>query len=288
MSKHLTLQLHLQEEAVTCDFASSFIPIPRGRRPNPITDYFESTSTLVRKIIDTKYADDSEVLGLLVLGVISSAEFYFRNILGAVSELCPICVTHTESIEVMSGAAVVYADAGYALSMASLEHESLADSKRLIAQIARFSNLKISENSSVKKALDDFELLCELRHCFVHAKGFVGIKAARALGGQRRIAKVIVKRDQALDFIKLAHNAVRAVNHFLGNELLNRWIDKDVLVGEWSNDRKLFLPYWALFAKTGEDQFDGSPNKAYSKLRPLLRRRRQAMAARVAGQGGAV
>ena len=280
MSDHVSLVLHHPEETIECDFKAVLEPYPGPSANNPITDYFATTSSLVKKIVDTKYGNDAEVLGLLVLGVLSAAEFYFRSVLSDVSRVCPVCVNHMEAVNVPAGSFAFYANSGFSSSMSAFEHESLADSKKIAAEIKRFVGLACSDNSSVKKALDDFELLCELRHCFVHTRGFVGLKAARAIGAPRSLHKILIKQSQALEFIKLSHNAVRAVNHYLSKELLNRWIDRDVLAGRWSVDKKLFTRYINLFSKSGEDSYGGLANAAYAAVRPSIIKRRKAMAAK--------
>ena len=282
MSNHITLNLHYPEETVTCDFPSALTEFPKTNSSlNPITDYFSTTASLVTKIVDTKYANDAEVLGLLVLGVVSCAEFYFRSVLSRLTQTCPLCERLTESLNIPAGSIAFYAGSGFAPTMSAFEHESLADSKKISAEIKRFVGVSCGDNSSVKAALDDFELLCELRHCFVHARGFAGLKAVKAIGGPRSLQKVLIERNQALDFIKLSHNAVRAVNRYLSDEVLNRWIDKDVLLGTWTQDRKRFTSYVDLFVKTGEDSYGGSPQTIYAAVRPVIIKRKQAIAAKV-------
>ena len=281
MSKHVALTLHLPEETVACDFPAALVAYPPGTTINPITDYFTTTGNLVRKIVDTKYSNDAEILGLLVLGVVSCAEFYFRSILSQITRICPICEAHTEALNIPVGSFAFYASSGLPHVMSAFEHESLADSKKISGEVKRFANLSCMDDSSVKKALDDFELLCELRHCFVHARGFAGLKAVRAMGGTRTLQKVLVKQQQALDFIKLSHNAVRAINRFLSEGTLDRWIDNDVVVGEWAQDKELFGRYLNLFGKRGEDAYSGSAAQAYAQVRPVILRRKQAIAARV-------
>ncbi len=280
MSDHVILTMHLPEETVDCNFAGAVVPYPGPPTNNPITDYFATTGGLVIKIVDTKYGNDSEVLGLLVLGVLSAAEFYFRSVLSELSRMCPVCVSHTEALNIPAGSFSFYSKSGLPSAMSAFEHESLADSKRIVSEIKRFAGITCPDNSSVKKALDDFELLCELRHCFVHARGFVGLKAARALGVPRSLQKILIQQTQALDFIKLSHNAVRAVNHHLSKEILNRWIDRDVLVGKWTSDKRLFSQYVGLFTKNGEDSFSGVASKAYATVRPVILKRQQAIAAK--------
>lgn len=280
MSDHVSLTLHQPEETVECDFSAAVVPYPGPSTNNPIADYFATTGGLVKKIVDTKYGNDSEILGLLVLGVLSAAEFYFRSVLSEVARMCPVCVTHTEAVNIPAGSFAFYSQSGFPSAMSAFEHESLADSKRITTEIKRFVGVACSDNSSVKKALDDFELLCELRHCFVHARGFVGLKAARAIGAPRSLHKILIKQTQALDFIKLSHNAVRAVNHYLSKEILNRWIDRDVLVGKWASDKELFTQYVRLFVKSGEDSYGGVANRAYAVVRPVILKRQQALAAK--------
>lgn len=282
MSKHVSLTLHYPEETVECDFTAALSVFPQFKvLPNPITDYFATTASLVKKIVDTKYANDAEILGLLVLGVVSSAEFYFRSILSELSDACPLCQHHTEAMTIPAGSQAFYAGSGFHPMMSAFEHESLADSKKIVGEIKRFVGLSCGGNTSVKKALDDFELLCELRHCFVHARGFAGLKAVRAIGGPRNLHKVLIGQSQALDFIKLSHNAVRAVNKYLSEEILDRWIEKDVLVGKWSDDKKAFTRYVELFTKRNETNFDGSLKTAYATVRPAIVKRRQGIAAKV-------
>jgi len=281
VSSHVTLSLHQPEETVDCDFPAALVSYPPGSTINPITDYFVTTGNLIKKIVDTKYSNDAEILGLLVLGVVSCAEFYFKSVLSQLTRVCPICESHTEALNIPIGSIAFYAQSGFPYVMSAFEHESLADSKKISNEVKRFANLTCSDNSSVKKALDDFELLCELRHCFVHARGFAGLKAVRAMGGTRTLQKVLVKQQQALDFIKLSHNAVRAINRFLSEETLNRWIDKDVVVGEWATDKELFGRYLNLFGKSGEDAYSGSAPKAYAQVRPVILKRQQAIAAKV-------
>lgn len=281
MSDHVALSLHRSEEAISCNFDDALVPLPAKVTINPISDYFESTGGLTAKIVSTKYADDSEVLGLLVLGVVSSAEFYFRSIFGELLELCPLCKRHTEAVNIPVGSFAYYESSGYSHAMSAFEHESLADSKKIIAEIKRFSGFNAADDGSVKRALDDFEKLCEIRHCFVHARGFAGLKAARALSDSKRtLQKVLMNQSSALDLIKLSHNAVRAVNRYLANAVVNRWIDRDVLAGEWLVDKPLFERYVHAFFVKSEDAYSSTPYRAYSTVRSAVVRRNQAIAAR--------
>ena len=90
MSKHARLTLHLSEESVSLDASGVLKPFPGVTHANPITVYFSTANRLAQKITQSPYQNDSEILGLLLLGVDSAAEFYFRSVLGVAVSICPV------------------------------------------------------------------------------------------------------------------------------------------------------------------------------------------------------
>jgi hypothetical protein len=281
VSKHVSLRLHEPEEQVQIAIADSVRPVPLGNQLNPISDYFDATSRLKGKILTAAHAEDAELLGLMIVGVISAAEFYFRSVLGRMVQICPLCRRHAESSLVPVGAFSYYESSDYCFVLGSLEHESLADAKRVATSIERLTGFKTNEDSSVVAALLGYETLCEVRHCLAHARGFVGLKGTRALAlEQRNLSKVLVSQEGALELLKLSHNAVRAVNRFLFDALVDRWIDRDVLQGDWVRDRDQFGLAWRAFHVSGEDAFGGNVLVAYAPVRRVVAKRKQAIAAK--------
>lgn len=281
MSKHVALKFHEPEEQLEASLVHAIHRVPAGNRLSPIADYFDTTSRLKGKIIAADYSQDSELLGLMVVGVISAAEFYFRSIMGRMIQICPICARHAESAQVPIGAFGYYGDTDYCFALGAMEHESLADAERVATNIKKLTGFNINGDSSVVAALAGYELLCELRHCVVHARGFVGLKGSRAMGlKQRHLSKVLMQQQGALELLKLSHNAIRAVNRCLLDSLVNRWIDRDILSGDWARDREAFEGVWQSFSLNGEDAFDGNVRSAYVAVRPAIRKRQAAIAAR--------
>lgn len=281
MSKHVSLRLHEPEEQVHVSIADSVKQVPAGNRFNPIADYFDATSRLKGKILTAAYAQDAEVLGLMIVGVISAAEFYFRSILGRMIQICPLCSRLAENAQVPMGSFGYYKGTDYCFALGAMEHESLADADRVANYIKRLTGFKTTDDSSVVAALEGYEALCEVRHCLAHARGFVGLKGSRALGlNERSLSKVLVAQEGALELLKLSHNGVRAVNRFLFDSLVDRWIDRDVLRGDWAEDRALFGLAWRSFLVPGEDAFNGNMRAAYSPVRRVVAKRREAIAAK--------
>jgi hypothetical protein len=281
VSKHVSLRLHSPEEQLDVSLAEAIQQVPVGLQTSPIADYFDATSRLKGKILTATQAYDAELLGLMIIGVISAAEFYFRSILGRTIQICPLCARQAEGAQVPIGAFSFYEDSDYCFALGAMEHESLADALKVAAYINKLTGFKTSDDSSVVAALQGYESLCELRHCLAHARGFVGLKGSRALNlDHRRMSKILVNQNGAFELLKLSHNAVRSVNRFLLDSLVNRWIDRDVLTGAWADDRSRFAMVWRSFSMTGEDGFNGNMRSAYAVVRRSIVKRQQAIAAK--------
>ena len=97
---------------------------------------------------------------------------------------------------------------------------------------------------------------------------------------QRTLSKVLVSQDGALQLLKLSHNGVRAVNRFLLTSLVDRWIDRDVMRGNWTDDKVRFGTAWRAFVVAGEDAFNGNVHAAYLPVRRVVAKRREAIAAK--------
>ena len=120
--------------------------MPVGNKLNPITDYFDATGRLKGKILTAVYAQDAELLGLMIVGVISAAEFYFRTILGHMIQICPLCSRHAESAQIPIGSFDYYAGSDYCFALGAMEHESLADADRVANCIKRLTGFKVTDD----------------------------------------------------------------------------------------------------------------------------------------------
>jgi hypothetical protein len=283
VSKHATLQLHVSEEAVTAQVSDALVPYVPVPGVNPISDYFLTANRLAAKLTTAPYDTDSEVLGLLLLGVVSAAEFYFRTAISMSLEVCPICRRHAESLSVPFGTFEFFSNSVISPSISAFESESLADSQKIKQKCRELTGFNMGDDSSVEAALKEFEILCELRHCLIHVRGVAGLKACRAFGTRRELQKLVVNKAQAFDLLKLSHNAVRATNRFLANSIANRWIDRDVLTGNWATDKQPFTKLVSSFWIRGEDSYQGVAWNAYRPFRKAVLAKQEAIAAKVDG-----
>jgi hypothetical protein len=274
----MSITVNAPEEQLDASLAHLAAKVPTGRVSNPIADYFDTTGRLKLKILGATESSDSELLGLLVVGVVSSAEFYFRSILGRIVQICPLCERNAEVLQVPLGAYEFYRHSNYGFALGALEHVSLADADNVRKWVKSISGFDVKEDSSADATLCGYQSLCGLRHSLVHSRGFIGLKGSRDLGlADRQISKVNLNQSVALESLKLSHNAVRAVNRFLFNRMLSRWVEKGIFRGVWSTDKKLFTAAWDSFVVSGEDGFSGDIRSAYAVVRKPVARRRLAV-----------
>ncbi|WP_414540226.1 hypothetical protein [Stenotrophomonas forensis] len=266
---HGRLNLCDNEEAVDISFPE-FVKIspPTGGSSNPVSEYFSATESLKVKIIEAAGVGDAELFGLLTIGVISSVEYYLRSVLSAIPFLCPVARRHVEMAMVPIGAFDFYGEPSLRRLSACFDHESLADGDKIKKYCEKFTGLKLSGDSSANKTIDDFDTLCEIRHCLVHTRGFVGLKASNSLGLQSRSpSKVVISLSQALEVVKLSHNVVRAINRFLSDGIASRWVDQSYITGDWAEDKKIFEPLVRFFVYSNGT----AATNVYRLYQPFLR-----------------
>lgn len=273
------VNMHKPEETFSVALEGATARHSADASTNPISEYFRTADALVSRLIVPPFKDDPEVLGLLLVGVTSAVEFYFRSILAETRRICPRCRLHIQRMSIPFGAFSYYQNAKLSETMSAIEHESLAEGSRVRNEIKRFTGLDVKGGSSLDAALKQFDQLCTVRHAISHSRGLLGLNNAAELALPTVEARMlIISLPTALEFVKIAHNTVRAVNSFLFEELLFRWISSGSLTGRWRSDKKVFSPLVLAFVKDDENDFSSDPVAAYRRVAPKIRARMAAQA----------
>lgn len=208
---------------------------------------------------------------LILLGVVSEVESFFKQIVGGCVRLCSLC-RQSASKHTIPFAAVDYYqedDIEYAL----VESVSFATSGEILRQTEKLTGLKL-KGSGLNAVIQQFDYVCHLRHAAVHASGILGTGNVREIS-QSSTTKLQVDLNFAKvqGIVAICHNLIREYNRDLFSRLVDRWIDNRVLVGNWQTDRDRFAPAHHLFHSV-EDAFGPSTAyNAYRSLRPILLRR---------------
>lgn len=281
MFSRFGVKLHRPEEAIAPQLATVVVDTSAPSGVNAITAYFDAAEGLIKRILVPPFNSDTEVLGLLLLGVASAAELYFRSALGAAIEICERCQTHAIKLSIPHGAVRYYGTAALPIALGAIEHESLADAGRLRAELKRFTGFEVQKNSSLDIALNQFDLVCEARHAVVHTRGLLGLSGAKELSpGRRVVGQVFITVDVLLELAKITHNTVRAFNRYLFEELLFRWLSNGDLRGSWTVDRIRFSQLVNAYVKTDECDFGTDVHAAYNAVLPNIKARNGAAVSR--------
>ena len=236
---------------------------------SPIDDYYTYVEDLLL-LGDAKKLESTDTLGrLLLLGLVTGVELYFRSILAGVIRVCPVSRRIAADQLVPFGAVDFYGPA--AVEWALFDTYSLAGADEIRTRTRKLLGIELQRaNSSIEAAMNEFDKLCHFRHAAVHARGTLGRGNAVALG----LAEVGANTAVHLTLPTLhaagvaCHSVVRAYNRFVFRKLVERWIGESVLGGTWTSDKARFTELFRLFRsridKTG-------PTNAYHAYRAVAR-----------------
>lgn len=215
----------------------------------------------------------SPIMGrVLLLGLVSSAEFYFRSILAGLIRICPRCREHSAKTMLSLGA--VYYHGINGLGFGVLEATSFSTAGEIRNHTQKFTSFTIPSSGSLAAALQDFDRVCQFRHASVHARGELGAQNIRELGltlkGRHSAHLELAQWHGA---VEVTGNLVRAYNRFLYREVVGSWNDKALLTGDWRRDRKRFQQIFDMFYCARDGLRPRSAYHTYLAIRSAIRKR---------------
>ena len=207
------------------------------------------------------------MLGSLVyLGMVSAVEGYFRSLLRRLILVDPACQHNASTRLVTYGAAVHHAPE--LLPEALLEGLSLASTKTVSAELRSLCNVNVPD--SLQQLFENFEAICQVRHCGIHRFGKLGSQQALRLGMD--IHKPLLEKPLALtvqhlqDIAEALEALIHAINSLCFADILKRTHtagptgrDKERLYQtawqlDWATDQVRFADYYEIFASSSGSQ----------------------------------
>jgi hypothetical protein len=251
---------------------------------SPIDQFFENTLRL-NKLWATKgpeFALEPELGILLLLGYVSAVESYMRALIRRIIDLDPYAQLCCEN-QMLSFAAAMHHKSAM-LPEALLEESVFSGKKGILSAITKFVDVDLNQNKEIIALLDQYDAVCELRHCCVHRFGKLGTKNAVSLGlqGHKRFLEKPLKLGVA-DIGAIA-DLLLTVVRVMNNELFKRILTRTVtgtqkgtvkLGSDWTwnkaRDRIQYRRYYTIFASTKDAQQSPSADDLYERFRTVYR-----------------
>lgn len=238
---------------------------------NPIDAHYKLTEHIVT-LGTPQVLDASITLGrLLLLGLVSGTEMYFRSVLSGTLRICAVSRRSASAQQLSYGSIDYYGTDNLELGL--LENVSFTSANEIKSRIRNLTGLSVDEKSSASAAATEFERLCQLRHAAVHADGRLtrGNAASLGLPAEQRQQVLIVPYAGLQHAAVVCSNTVRSFNRHLYRSLVERWKPNGLFTGDWASDREAFVPLFKLFHSRRDNCGPADAYRAYQSLPQSIR-----------------
>ncbi|HGW4087286.1 TPA: hypothetical protein ACNIDP_005184 [Klebsiella michiganensis] len=201
-----------------------------------------------------------QLANLVVLGLVSSVESYFRCLIRRLLNIDEHSRKHSYSSMLTYGAALHHQK--ILLPEALLENASFTSSANIVKSLNSFIDINLGGYAKIPTLLSvftDYDIICHLRHCVVHRAGLLGSNNALALGFDEY--SELLEKPLAINFSTVQEiavvcdNLVKEVNDKLFADILARTVKEFGWKGDLRSDKIFFKKYFDLFS-------NGSVNNA--------------------------
>ena len=194
---------------------------------------------LTAVVAAAELSDDAiEMLGgQILLGYVSAVEQFLRSTISQMMMVCPLLRRENHDQMVRFGAIDYYSrdQLGFALSEGVSFSEGATIRKQLDARIG----VRVETGSSLENSINEFELLCQVRHSLIHSRGNLNSRNASQLLPLSTQGHHVIQTD--IDSLQsaasVATNLVRDVQLELFRSTIWRWVLKSVVTGDRRKDR---------------------------------------------------
>lgn len=241
--------------------------------PSPIDFYIQSSREIIQFGSPVRLGEMNKLGGLLLLGLISSAEGYFRSVLSAALDICPICKSTAAEKQINLGGVLWHGKEEFRRS--AFEHMSFTSGKDLVSAAKSYLGFDM-KGSIFTSVLKDFDAICHLRHGLIHNAGILPGRNAVQIDIQPYSRPVEICID--FGFLQNAAAAIDSLvvtfNRTLFSEMCARWAGPWRSRADWNpaEERRKFLQIWNIFAcKLERQNRQGkakiTPGKCMEKIR---------------------
>lgn len=208
----------------TRSFASFIRPVPPAAN-SPIDGFLSRIEDLVKVGSPTFFKSNASITTVMLVAAVSETENYFRELFARLLVLCPQSQARSSTRDIKLGSALWFSVGN--MERGAFEHYSFASREAITETLQKYFEIKVDEKSDPWTLLQQFDLLCELRHAAVHSAGMLSGKNAMRLNLSRTKQRVALDVDFARfqDAVDLCTSLVCSMNTFLFKSFAERWRD---------------------------------------------------------------
>lgn len=249
----MTVQMKVEDFVCTAPATATLSGMNNCMRevdmPSAIDFFVQSSRQIIKYGTPYRLKKMNGLGGLLLLGLISSAEGYFRSILSGALDICPVCKSTAAEKQINLGGALWHGKEEFRRS--AFEHMSFASSKELKAATNGFLGFEL-KGSVFNSVLKDFDTICHLRHGLIHNAGILPGRNAVQIDIQSYSKPVEICVDYA--FLQNAaatlESLVFTLNRALFSEMCDRWAGAWRQRSDWkpTEEVRKFMQIWDIFS----------------------------------------
>lgn len=189
---------------------------------SPIDMYKRTVGEILAYGTDARLTESSQLGRLLFLGIVSAAEAYFRGILASCIEMCPLCRNEASARQINLGGLLWHGRDGF--SRSAFEHMSFASREDLKKATKDYLGFTLRDED-FRSILDEYSVVCNLRHGIVHCDGFLPGRNAVQLDIPRFAlpVRIVVGFEQLQSVAAVVGNLVLVLNRELFHLMCRRW-----------------------------------------------------------------
>ncbi|MBF0658938.1 hypothetical protein IPZ60_09330 [Psychrobacter sp. NG25] len=215
---------------------------------SPIDSFYIERNKLLRAVTPEYATVNPSIPSLVLVGLISLTENYFREVLAGVITICPKAKQGSASKTLNLATAWI----GFGeMEKGAFENTSFSDPKVVKKNLLDLVGIKVTGVNQISTPLEEFGKLCELRHAIVHSAGLLAGKNAvnLELPSSRNSLKIEVGYSELQEAAEVCTALICAVNLELFINIATKWLH------EWprtpayrgQNTNTLFKKVWSLF-----------------------------------------
>ena len=201
-----------------------------------------------------------ELASLVLLGYVSAVESYMRALFRGIIHIDLSCRRHLSTSAISFEAAMNHARVN--MPDALLENTTFVGEESVKKAVSKFLNL-VKGFQGMEKHFEEFEKICQLRHCCTHRFGKLGAKNASVLGmstHSKFLEKHMKLNSEALnEAAEILRSFVKSFNNDIFGRIIERTVEEQLnesipaaekVKWTWNfkTDKSTFNQYYKLFA----------------------------------------